>query len=581
MGIYVFFLLLLAPVTDEATCNALLPLYGEHISYSQARDGAQWTDEQVAAFFLEAPADEDPRRFVGALASWLSPRIRYQSFASCWQQWGNSLDQPGHRAIAELLYTRELSSLQRQGLPDSVITRYFEIQDIWQFSGVSGIEVQYAIALHDGGDYENAIDELEGFLSQPSFTAKHPEYSNVLNAIGNVYYDLDRYDEAEYFYGEAIATSQLSPDMVFGARLNLASVYRKQDRNEEALLILQELLDEAVANGSQINELQIRINIGNALLAVGKSSQARTLYQSVIEQSRHYGVAKGKLYGFLNMVEWHFRMDLFEEAKPWIDSVFTIMPEVASHYESVQAYKQLARFFDETGLTDESAFYAEAMSDLESRTELGLDVEAILADLYRISFNQVRQSVELMNDGRADDAPISPGWVILGALLGLTSIWVWVRRHGTRERITGGVIKETEGFRSSAGPTQQDIVQVVLTAIRESPDYLDPDVLARDLVRSLGYSSRLITEVMHSLGLSSVASLVNRVRVDHAIALVREAPHTVSQDIIYRSVGFTSRRTYNRVFKAVTKVSPGEYLDRLNGSVDGITEFVDEGPRPD
>jgi transcriptional regulator GlxA family with amidase domain len=143
------------------------------------------------------------------------------------------------------------------------------------------------------------------------------------------------------------------------------------------------------------------------------------------------------------------------------------------------------------------------------------------------------------------------------------------------------VIKETEGLRSRVGPTQQDIVQVVLTAIRESPDYLDPDVLARDLVRSLGYPSRLITEVMHSLGISSVASLVNRVRVDHAIALMREAPHTVSQDIIYRSVGFTSRRTYNRVFKAVTKVSPGEYLDRLNGSVDGITEFVDEGPRPD
>lgn len=258
MGIYVFFLLLLAPVTDEATCNALLPLYGEHISYSQARDGAQWTDEQVASFFSEAPKNEDPSRFVGALASWLSPRTRYQTFAACWQQWGNSLDQPGHRAIAELIYTQELSSLQRQGFSDSVITRYFEIQDIWQFSGVSGIEVQYAIALHDSGDYENAIDELERFLSQSSFTAEHPEYSNVLNAIGNVYYDLDRYDEAEYFYGEA----------------------------------------------------------------------------------------KGKLYGFLNMVEWHFRMDQFEDAKLWIDSVFTIMPEVASHFESVQAYKQLARFFD-------------------------------------------------------------------------------------------------------------------------------------------------------------------------------------------------------------------------------------------
>ena len=163
-------------------------------------------------------------------------------------------------------------------------------------------------------------------------------------------------------------------------------------------------------------------------------------------------------------------------------------------------------------------------------------------------------------------------------MLGLTLIWIWVRRRGTRESITGGVIEETEGLRSSVGPTQQDVVQVVLRAIRESPDYLDPDVLASDLVRSLGYPSRLINEVMRSLGISSVASLVNRVRIDHAIALMREAPYKVSQDTVYQSVGFTSRRTYNRVFKAQTNVSPGEYLNQLQGREDTINEQEGEGP---
>ena len=581
MGMYVFLLLFLAPTNDEATCNALLPLYAEHMGYNQLGTDEPWTDEQVATFFLEAPKNEDPAHFVGALASWLGPRSRYQTFAACWQQWGNSLGQQTDRAITELLYTQELSSLQIQGLSDSIITRYFEIRDAWQFSGVSAIDVHYANALYSGGDYESAISVLEGFLSQVSFTAAHPEYANVLNTIGNVYYDLDRYDEAEYFFGEAIATTQLPSEIVFGARLNLASVYRKQNRTEEALLILQELLDEAVASGSQISELQIRINIGNALLAVGKSSQARAHYESVIEQSRHYGVAKGKLYGFLNMVEWHFTMGRFVEAKPWIDSVFTVMPTVASHYDQVHAYKQLARFYEETGLSDESAFYKGAMSDLEARSEEGLDVDAILADLYRISFNQVRRSAEVMRAEQDGGTAKGYGWFMLGALLILPLIWIGWRRQSAGEDWSDRGSVEPNGLFASQGAIKQDTVQVVLTAIRESPDYLDADVLARDLVRSLGYPSRLITEVMRSLGISSVSSLVNRVRIDHAIALMREAPHTVSQDVIYRSVGFSSRRTYNRVFKAVTKVSPGEYLDRLKGSVDATTEYVEERARPD
>lgn len=554
----------------------MLPLYGYHIGYSQPIEGEQWTDEEVASFFVEAPNNGDVPSFVEDLANWLSPRIQYQGLSACWQHWGNTLDQSEHRAIAQALYSRELSSLLVQGFSDSVITRYFEIQDTWQFSDISGVDVQYANALYNLGDYETAVDELDKFISRPSFTAAHPEYSNVLNTIGNVYYDLDRYDEAEYYFARAIATSQLPPDLVFAARINLASVYRKQDRSEEALIILQELLDEAVANGSQIIELQIRINIGNALLTVGKLAQARELYESVIQQSRIYGVTRGRLYGFLNMVEWHYRMDQFEDAKPWIDSVFTIMPEVASHYETVQAYRQLARFYEETGLIDESAFYAEAMSEVESRTALGLDVEAILVDLYRISFNQMRQSVELTKDDGKDGVPIGPEWLIMVILLGLAAFWIWVWR-GRREK--GSAIEETEGLRSDVGPTEQDIVQVVLTAIRESPHYLDPDVLASDLVRSLGFRSRLINEVMRSLGISSVASLVNRARVDHAVTSMRAAPYRVSQDDVFRQVGFTSRRNYNRVFKATMKVSPGEYLSLLQGLEDTINEQEEEGPQ--
>ena len=577
MGIYSLLLLFLVPASDVATCNALLPLYAEHIGYRELSQREQWTDGEVASFFTEAPINVDARTFVDELASWLNSRTRYEVYTDCWRQWGNALDQPGHRVIAAQIYERELSALQQQGLADSVIERYFRIQDTWQFSDAPGIDIQYASALYNLGDYEAAIKELEVFLSQPSFTASHPEYANVLNLIGNVYYDLERYDEAEYFYSEAIATSQLPADKVYGARLNLASVYRMRDRSDEALGILQELLDEAIANERRIRELQIRINIGNALLVTGKRAEARVLYESVINQSRHYGVAKGKFFGFLNMVEWHFQVDQYQEAKPWIDSVFTMIPEVASHYEKVQAYKMLARFYEETGLTDESAFYTGVMADVEERTEMGQDVEAILADLYRISFNQVRQSVEVMKGDVKDGIPSGYGWLVLLALL--VSIWMWVRRASKTVDNTGSAIEETGVSGSNTGPTHQDIVHVVLTAIRESPDYLEPDVLASDLVRSLGYPSRMIYEVMRLLGISSVASLVNRARVDHAVALMRAAPYMVSQDDIYRQVGFTSRRNYDRVFKGMMGVSPGEYLKRLNDSPDGSHEDGNEGVR--
>ncbi len=98
----------------------------------------------------------------------------------------------------------------------------------------------YASCLRDGGEPEKAAEILEELLERhQALRGVDAEYSHLLHILASTLHDLERYDEAESLYLDALelrATFEAaSPQVTLETRHNLAVLYQETERLDEAL----------------------------------------------------------------------------------------------------------------------------------------------------------------------------------------------------------------------------------------------------------------------------------------------------------------------------------------------------------
>lgn len=557
-------LVLFTLVSDTPTCEAVITEFAVNSGYSTAQNVDIWSTEDVSSL-IKSTLPEGNASIVSSLRSGINVQLSPDQRAGCWRRLGEAATISSKFELSAELHAEEMSVLLLQRLPDSVVSRYFALQDLWATQASYMLDVKYAAALNDLGDRKNAIGVLERLIIESDRSISSLEYAGILNTIANIYYELERYDEAEHYYKEAIIRIDSDNPKIIGYRINLASVYKQQERYDEAITLLREQISAAASKNMQVEELQTRINLANLLKEVGQYDQSRALYLSFISQARESGFESVLFFGYYNFVDWHLQLNKIDEVKPWIDTLFSILPQESSHYNKVGAYAILARYYSATGQSETAQFYEEAVEDLESMARDGETEELILAELYRLSFSEARQTVEFLRDSELRNSPWFSWGVVSLVLIALAFI---ILARNTRGEIDPSQHEgETEVKYYGLAKNQTVATDLLLSAIRSSEKYIDHTSGPADLISSLDVQAGVVSEVMKTLELSSVISLVNFVRVLHAIEIMRERPLNVTQDEIMASAGFSNRRTYNRVFKAFTQMPPSDYLDQIRSGM--------------
>jgi len=114
-------------------------------------------------------------------------------------------------------------------------------------------------------------------------------------------------------------------------------------------------------------------------------------------------------------------------------------------------------------------------------------------------------------------------------------------------------------------PVEMDGTQLkqrVLHAVKKEQLFLQPNLKISDLARYLHTNRNYIYNVVNvEMGLS-FSELVNRERVEYAVALMKEYPDMLLGDIAVKS-GFSSNVSFYRNFKKFKGLSPKEYLQQL------------------
>ena len=108
-------------------------------------------------------------------------------------------------------------------------------------------------------------------------------------------------------------------------------------------------------------------------------------------------------------------------------------------------------------------------------------------------------------------------------------------------------------------PTDEELMQRICQTIERDRQYLTSRLRLSDIAVELGVSVTSLTDCIQSQRNCTFAQLVAEYRVHYAQQLLSEHPDMKLNAVIAES-GFTSESTFFRTFKAVTGLSPKEWL---------------------
>jgi AraC-like DNA-binding protein len=98
--------------------------------------------------------------------------------------------------------------------------------------------------------------------------------------------------------------------------------------------------------------------------------------------------------------------------------------------------------------------------------------------------------------------------------------------------------------------------------LRQQHLYLQPNLKITDLTRLLGTNRTYLYQAINVERGLSFSELVNRLRVEHAVQLMRRSPEALLDEVAVQS-GFSSSASFYRNFRQFQGCSPREFLQRL------------------
>lgn len=97
-------------------------------------------------------------------------------------------------------------------------------------------------------------------------------------------------------------------------------------------------------------------------------------------------------------------------------------------------------------------------------------------------------------------------------------------------------------------------------AIREGEMYLNPDFQRQTLVDELGFDRNKIGKLIHDYsGFPNLSAYINSFRLEYACRLLLRGDARVTVEDVARQSGFTTLRTFQRLFKETYGMTPAEF----------------------
>ena len=480
----------------------------------------------------------------------------------CMTRWTNELVADSSLDIASIAFSFELLARLDQGKPAEIIDRYESKLVLTQAIYGPRLTVTYASALATVGRYQDAITTLEKTLASDKLVNDTEMYANTLNSLANLYYDMDLYEEARFYFEKIINDLGLGFDQVIGAHVNLASTYRALELYDEAIEALDEIISYSQQNGFLIQELQSTLNLANTYKEVGYTEKAIEGYRNVTLLSREHDIPIGEIYAYLNYAILSIEEKQFVLAGQLLDTLTTLVGTVSDvniHIALYEAYSDLSAVIGESDIADKFNTYAVTLKDLDTESQ---DISEVVNNLYRISFLETRLEVEKLKSATTHVQNRQNLLWMFGALM-LIALFVGFGWYAYKR---GKLIPRQSPRSDAPAPLlteDEKVLQYLTDTILSQKLYQNPELGIADLAMSSNLTQRRIRQAIQDSSFATVVHFLNTIRVDQAKKIMADDIGVLSQEEIAAAVGFGSYRTYGRVFSRITGETPSAFRERI------------------
>ncbi|MBR1804358.1 MAG: AraC family transcriptional regulator [Muribaculaceae bacterium] len=149
-------------------------------------------------------------------------------------------------------------------------------------------------------------------------------------------------------------------------------------------------------------------------------------------------------------------------------------------------------------------------------------------------------------------------WVIMAAIVGVILVVIW---GGKRLRSDDKAMK-IEGLDDQSSKL---LMQRITALMQHGQVYLQSELKLADMATMLGVTQQQMTRCVKQETGMAFTQFANRYRIDHAKRIMQEEPGTKLTSVALAS-GFTNETSFFRVFKAITGLTPKEWLSRQSTS---------------
>ena len=134
--------------------------------------------------------------------------------------------------------------------------------------------------------------------------------------------------------------------------------------------------------------------------------------------------------------------------------------------------------------------------------------------------------------------------VVLAAII-LLVLWWWRRR--------------SRGIPAKSPSQDNELMGRIRLLLEEQQLYLNTDLKLDDVAAALGLNRNYVSDCINSHTGDSFSQLVNRYRIEYAKTVLRSKPETKVTSL-YMAAGFSSEQSFYRNFKAITGMTPREWI---------------------
>lgn len=146
------------------------------------------------------------------------------------------------------------------------------------------------------------------------------------------------------------------------------------------------------------------------------------------------------------------------------------------------------------------------------------------------------------------------------AILAVMAIIIIVIRLQRRRKS----IPTAETSAPSDAETGKKLLEKIDEIVKNEQLYLNPDLKLGDVAARVGTNSRYISDSINAIKGCTFSQYLNSIRVEHAKQLMLASPDEKVVNLYVKS-GFANERTFFRVFKATTGLSPKEWITSKTG----------------